>query len=311
MTAPPVLQEQNASARSMTRRSFLGFSAAAALGGLAVYSSEGERHELDVVHRTIYLAGLPDSFAGFRIAQLSDIHFEEYTEPFFLEEAVRHINTLHPDLVSLTGDFVSNGPLPAHLSIGWSHECARILDQLHCPLRYAVLGNHDVLVNAVAVTEALASNHIPVLSNSYVPLERDGSRIWLSGLAEVLFQHPNLTRALPAQRDAAIEPVILMVHEPDYADRIVGHQVALVLSGHTHGGQVRIPFMPPMYLPEMGTKYVEGLFHLPDATQLYVNRGIGTVGVPFRFRCPPEITVHTLQPAGRVSNPRVSTLRTT
>jgi len=283
----------------MTRRSFLGFSAAAAVGGLVVYSSEGERHEIDVVHRTIHLAGLPDSFAGFRIAQLSDIHFQEYTEAFFVEEAVRRINTIRPDLVALTGDFVSNGPLPRHLSIGWSHHCARILDQLSCPLRYAVLGNHDVLVNPVAVTEALVSNHIPVLSNSYVPLERDGSRIWLSGLAEVLFQHPNLTRAVPARRDAAREPVILMVHEPDYADRVVGHQVALVLSGHTHGGQVRIPFMGPMHLPEMGTKYVEGLFHLPDATQLYVNRGIGTVGVPFRFRCPPEITVHTLQPAAR------------
>lgn len=297
VTAPPAVEVQRSSTRRMTRRSFLGFSAAAAVGGLAVYSGEGERHEIDVVRRTIHLAGLPDSFAGFRIAQLSDIHFEEFTEPFFLEEAVHRINRIRPDLVALTGDFVSNGPLPTHLSIGWSHHCARILDRLSCPLRYAVLGNHDVLVNAIAITEALVSNHIPVLSNSYVPLERDGSRIWLSGLAEVLFQHPNLSRAVPRRRDAAREPVILMMHEPDYADRVVGHQVALILSGHTHGGQVRIPFVRPLYLPEMGTKYVEGLFHLPGATQLYVNRGIGTVGVPFRFRCPPEITVHTLQPA--------------
>jgi hypothetical protein len=91
-----------------------------------------------------------------------------------------------------------------------------------------------------------------------------------------------------------------MVHEPDYADVVVKHPrgslVDVMLSGHSHGGQVRIPFYGPLILPPMGQKYVMGHFQF-GAMQLYVNRGIGAVGLPFRFDCPPELTVHTLQPA--------------
>jgi predicted MPP superfamily phosphohydrolase len=91
-----------------------------------------------------------------------------------------------------------------------------------------------------------------------------------------------------------------MAHSPDYADTVVAHPrgplVDLMLSGHTHGGQVRVPFLGPMHLPEGGRKYVEGFFHL-DRMQLYVNKGIGTVGLPLRLNCPPEIALFTLQPA--------------
>lgn len=285
-------------ARHITRRRFLALSgAAAATGGLGFYAGEFERHDVDVVERTIRLTGLPGSFAGFRIVQLSDIHLEEFTEASYLEKVVRRINTLRPDLVALTGDFVSNGPLPRHLSIGWGYHCAEILSQLTCSQRYAVLGNHDVMVDWAAITNALVTHHIPVLSNSYVPLERKGERIWFSGLAEAIFLRPNLVLALPQHRDPAREPVIMLAHEPDYADRVTGHQISLVLSGHTHGGQIRIPYLYRSFLPELGRKYVEGLFHLAGGMQLYVNRGIGTVGVPFRFRCRPEITVLTLQPS--------------
>jgi hypothetical protein len=87
-----------------------------------------------------------------------------------------------------------------------------------------------------------------------------------------------------------------LAHEPDFADYVVGHQIDLVLSGHTHGGQIRPPFLPPLFLPDLGRRYIQGLFRLGDGMQLYVNRGIGAVTLPFRFRCPPEITVITLQP---------------
>lgn len=90
------------------------------------------------------------------------------------------------------------------------------------------------------------------------------------------------------------EPVILLAHEPDYADHVARRGAAdLVLSGHTHGGQVRIPFLPPLFLPPLGRKYIEGQFRI-GGLQLYVNRGIGAVGIPFRFNVPPEITVITL-----------------
>ena len=194
------------------------------------------------------------------------------------------MNEASPDLVVMTGDFVSSKPLPRHLGIRMSQHCAEILTRIECPLRYAILGNHDVLVSAHAVTDSLVTHSIPVLANSSVPIERDGRRLWLAGLEDALQQRPDLLTALPAGRNPDKEPLILLAHEPDFADHVAGRQVDLVLSGHTHGGQIRIPFLPPLLLPSLGHKYVEGLFRLRDGTQLYVNRGIGAVNLPFRFR---------------------------
>lgn len=294
--APP----RNRSIRSLLpelfdRRRFLGLSAFAA-AGLAFYSCEIARHEIQVVERTIGIAGLPPSFAGFRLLQISDIHLAEYTEGYFLERVIRRINELRPDLVAITGDFVSNEPLPRSFGTKMGYVCAEMLSRIACPLRYAVLGNHDMLVNSSAVTDALHTHGISVLRNRAVPLEKDGGRIWLAGLAEVEFQHPDIDATLAAPSRAGREPVILMVHEPDYADSLVGRKVSLILSGHSHGGQVRLPVLGPIVLPYLGRKYVEGHFSLPGDIQLYVNRGIGTIGLPLRLFCPPEITVLTLQP---------------
>jgi predicted MPP superfamily phosphohydrolase len=108
---------------------------------------------------------------------------------------------------------------------------------------------------------------------------------------------PDLNATIPASPDG---PVLLMCHGPDYVDTLLAHPrgalVDAMFAGHTHGGQVRIPFLPPVHLPEGGRKYVEGAFQF-GKLQLYVNRGIGAVGVPFRLNCPPEITVFTLQKA--------------
>jgi predicted MPP superfamily phosphohydrolase len=278
----------------LTRRTFLRVAVGSA-AGLAFYAGEISRHELEVVDLTIRLPRLPDPFAGMKIVQISDFHFEEFTEAAFLERVVRRVNELAPDLVVLTGDFVSTKPLPRRFGARMAYHCAEILGQIACPLRYAVLGNHDALVGAPAVIDALRTNSIPVLANNYVPLERDGRRIWLAGIRDVLEQRPDLNAALPADSDSG--PVILLAHEPDFADHAVRHRVDLVLSGHTHGGQIRLPFLPPLLLPQMGKKYVHGHFRLNDGLQLYVNRGIGAVNLPFRFRCPPEITVITLAPA--------------
>jgi uncharacterized protein len=279
--------------RLLNRRNFLKLGACS-VAGLAVYSGEIARHEIDVVPITISLAGLPDAFDGFRIVQLSDIHLKEFTEEAFLQAVVRKVNALRPDLIALTGDFISIGPLPRRFGSEWSYSCARILSELGCNLRYAILGNHDASVSKPAVTEALVSHKIPVLSNSAVAIERGGERIWLAGIADAFVDTPNLSLALPRTRNADREPLILLAHEPDFADHALNHRVSLILSGHTHGGQVRLPFLTPQFLPPLGRKYVEGHFSFADGTQLYVNRGIGTIGVPLRFRCPPEITVITL-----------------
>jgi uncharacterized protein len=279
-----------------TRRNFLCLAAGSA-AALAFYAGEISRHEIDIVYNTITIPRLPDPFAGFKIVQISDFHFKEYTEATFLEAVVRRVNEAAPDLVLLTGDFVSSGPLPRHFSVRMGYHCAEILSRIHCPLRYAILGNHDHLVGAHGVTDALLTHGIPVLANSSVAVERDGRRLWLAGTQDALEGRPNLTATLPDGRNPDQEPLILLVHEPDFAAHVVGRQIALMLSGHTHGGQVRLPFLPPLLLPKMGTRYVEGHFRLGDGMQLYVNRGIGAVNLPFRFRCPPEISVITLQPA--------------
>jgi predicted MPP superfamily phosphohydrolase len=280
----------------LTRRKFiLGSGVAAA--GLALYSGEIARHEIDLVDTTIRIANLPAPFHGFRIAQLSDIHLDEFTEPVFLEYVVHRINALSPDLVLVTGDFITRGSLTFVSSRHAAYRSAEILSTLKAPQTYTVLGNHDVAVSSSLVIDALHFHGIPVLVNEHVPIERSGARMWLCGTDDAGTGHPNLNLTIPEKPDG---PVILMVHEPDYADAVVKHPggqfVDLMLSGHSHGGQVRMPFYGPLILPPMGQKYVMGHFQI-GKMQLYVNRGIGSVGLPFRFNCPPEITLHTLQPA--------------
>jgi uncharacterized protein len=152
------------------------------------------------------------------------------------------------------------------------------------------------VVGSRIIRDHLENNGLPLLVNEFVRIERGGAHIHLCGLDDYSFGYPNPALGIPEKPDA---PVILMVHEPDYVVHLAAHRrgplVDLVLSGHTHGGQVRIPGFRPLALPPLGKLFPEGHYLLGDM-QLYVNRGIGTVGVPFRFNCPPEITVATLKP---------------
>lgn len=293
VSSPPV-------AESLSRRAVLKtlmFGGA----GLALYGGEVERHWIDIVHRDIFIAGLPDQFDGMTIAQLSDIHLDEYTEPFLLREAVEDINRLKPDMVLLTGDYVSYQVLSRKDTLEAAWTCAGMLAKIACPRKYAILGNHDLMVGGDAIAEAVAKSGIPVLRNARLPIERDGARIWLAGLDDPVMGRPDPDRAIPAAiRSLPREPVLLMCHAPDFIDALARHPVsrsiALVLSGHTHGGQVRLPLVGALHLPPGGRKYVEGWFPVGDM-QLYVNRGIGSVGVPFRFDCRPEITRFRLRAA--------------
>ena len=146
------------------------------------------------------------------------------------------------------------------------------------------------------VTAALERNHLSVLRNRYTSIDLRGDRLWIGGVADAYFDIPNLETAVPKQRKEG-EPMVLLGHEPDFADIVIeARPVDLMLAGHTHGGQVRLPGLPPMFLPALGVKYVHGLFHVGDM-QLYVNRGLGAVHLPVRFRCRPEVTCLTLVPA--------------
>ena len=282
-----------------TRRSFLAGAAvsAAALSGVALYSNEVARHELEVTQQTFYLRNLPAPFDGFRVVQISDIHLDEFMEDFFLREIIERVNSLQADLLLVTGDFVSRGPLPMSIALAAAGRCAEMLRNLHCPQRFGILGNHDAMVGPRFIRQHMEANGLPLLVNQTVLIERGGQHIFLGGLDDVSIGQPNLNMTVPASPDA---PVLLMCHEPDYADTIARHPrgplVDLIFAGHTHGGQVRLPGLPPLELPPNGKIYVEGHF-LVGNSQLYVNRGVGTVGLPFRLNCPPEITVATLRRA--------------
>jgi hypothetical protein len=282
----------------VSRRRFLKGSLGAA-AAVALYSTEMERHWIEVTEHEIALRGLPAAFDGFRIVQLSDIHMDEFTEGFFLRRVVERVNSLRPDAVLLTGDYVTCGFGLQKYATGAAWQCANLLKELQCGQIHASLGNHDVSVGPRQVTEALTANGISVLNNSCIPVERGGGRFWLAGVDDPVEGHPKPELAIPgAIRNLPDEPVVLLCHAPDYADHLLktaaGKAVGLMLSGHTHGGQVRLPLIGALQHTTLGRKYVQGWFRLGEL-QLYVNRGIGTSGLPLRFDCLPEITLLTLR----------------
>ena len=295
MALSPLPTKQTSSRRDFLKAGLFG------AAGLTLYSGEVERHWIDVAHRDVELRGLAPDLQGMRIVQLSDIHMDNFTEPFFLRRVIERINQLKPDAVFLTGDFVTSSENLISVAHKAAWQCAAILRELECRSVYAALGNHDVIAGSAEVESALRGSGVNVVRNSYLPIERGSGRLWLAGLDDPLVGRPNLDAAIPESiRGVRNEPVVLLCHAPDYAARVQAHPagqaVDLMLSGHTHGGQIRLPLIGALVLPPMGQRYIEGWFQL-GRMRLYVNRGIGTIGLPFRLDCPPEITVFTLCPA--------------
>ncbi|MGH9577193.1 MAG: metallophosphoesterase [Terriglobales bacterium] len=241
------------------------------------------------------LRRLPGEFDGFRIAQLSDIHYGPFMSSDFVRRAVAEINQLQPHLVALTGDFVSH-PFGKPAGIEGARyivPCAEALHGLRADYgRYAILGNHDHWNHPATVRNHLDATGFPVLLNQAVALEKDNARLWLVGVDDVLSGRPDLEKAL--QRVPAGEAVILLVHEPDFADHAAQFPVDLQLSGHSHGGQVRLPWLGAPILPLLAKKYPMGLYRV-GKMQLYTNRGLGVINPPVRWNCPPEITLVTLR----------------
>lgn len=247
-----------------------------------------------VVERiTIRLPSLPESFHGFRIAQMADFHFGPYIKKPQIERAVQITRSLQPDLVVLTGDFVST-PLFGHHGIAYARHaepCAQVLQQLtECPM-LAVLGNHDHYNGADVVDESLTHHGIRVLRNASLPLERDGKRVWIVGVDDVLEHAADVDKSFAGVPRE--ESKIVVVHEPDFADEIARYPADLQLSGHSHGGQVWIPGIGAPILPQLAIKYPRGLYQVANL-QLYTNRGIGVITPPVRLNCRPEITLITL-----------------
>jgi uncharacterized protein len=283
---------------STTRRKFIGLAAAAGVGAIAADSTLIEPNRPEIVRREIALRRWPSALNGFTIALLSDFHYDPYFSVHPLHAAIGMVNGLRPDLIVLTGDFVSISMFSKNdeKAAFAAEPCSLLLRKMQARHGlWAVLGNHDFFSDPDRVTSALSAQGIHVLNNASAAIEANGARFWLSGVNDVLGGANDLKAAL--HDVAENEATILLAHEPDYADDVAQrHSVDLQLSGHSHGGQVRLPFLPPLYLPDLGKKYVWGLYKI-GALTLYTNRGIGTFGVPVRWNCPPEITLLTLRRA--------------
>lgn len=280
----------------VSRRTFLRggllLSGGAALGALGFASYEP--YELSRTTIDLRLPRITAEFDGFRLVQISDIHFGEFIREEHVAAVVDHVNRLNPDMVVITGDFVT---APHALSLRrqaaqqiWP--CAMVLRGMRAPYGvFATLGNHDYETDPHLIAEALNETGIAVLRNEARAIEVRGARFWLAGIDDVLKHKADPARALKGVPRG--EPAVVAVHEPDFADMVAKYAVDLQISGHSHGGQVRLPLIGAPYLPEMGRKYPIGMRSLGQM-QIYTNRGIGVVGAPFRFMCPPEVTLFRL-----------------
>jgi predicted MPP superfamily phosphohydrolase len=248
-----------------------------------------ERAEITVPH-------LPPAFDGVTIAFLADTHHGPCVPLSYLQRVVEMTNALRPDIVALGGDYVHRhrGYWLGSGNASYIAPGIGALGALRAPLgRFAVLGNHDRLESVRESRRALADNGLTELTNRGVWLERGGARLRICGIDDYRTGRPSLVGALG---DALpTDAVILLSHNPDFVERIRPRLVSLVLSGHTHGGQIVLPFVGARVIPSRyGRKYCQGLIQGPG-TQVFVTRGVGLIMPPVRFRCPPEVAFITLR----------------
>lgn len=274
----------------MNRRRFLKGVAATTLSvslAGAIYG-RAEAGWLTVTRQTLAVPNLPSPFAGKTIALLTDPHHGPFNSLSFLQAVVEQTNALQPDLIALCGDFIQGGDR------GYIVPGLQVFAALRAPLGvFVVPGNHDHLHGRIRlVRRAIHDSGLIDATNGGRWIECDGDRIRIGGVDDLWYGEQNLDAALgdATERDACI----LLSHNPDYAETLRDPRVGLMLSGHMHGGQIVLPGLPHPWLPSRyGTKYLEGLVQAPR-TQVFVSRGLGTVGLPLRFRCPPEINMLTL-----------------
>ena len=292
------------SIKKITRRSFIKNSMRGLilLGlGKGVYNTGSYNVELTKIN--IKIKNLPPSFRGLRIAHLSDLHSSLLVSEGLIARAAELVMTERPDIIFLTGDYISGSMKFLSSSIGdfnrkYLDRCVTALSKLNAPMGiYGVLGNHDMWSGNRAV-DAICSDFssklgVTWLRNSNTELYRDGEKITLIGVDDY-WEGGSL---IEATRGAHTDRVrILLSHNPDINEEIYGlkERIDLVLSGHTHGGQVVLPFIGMPFLPlKSGQKYRAGLVK-EAGHQTYITRGVGHFLVPLRINCPPEATVLTL-----------------
>lgn len=280
--------------RGMSRRTFLKTALASAVGtsllgvGGVTYAFQVEPGWVEVRPVRLALPRLAPEFHGLRIVQVSDVHLDDWMDRDYLARAIELVNQQEPDLVALTGDYVL-------------YEPGRFAPELVAAFRaltprevvLAILGNHDYWTDQRVIRQVLRESGAVELSNAVYTLRRGPAVLHIAGVDDVWERHDRLDlvlEQLPAEGAA-----ILLAHEPDFADESAATgRFDLQLSGHSHGGQVRLPLLGSPVTPYLGRKYVTGRYQVGGMIQ-YTNRGLGLIPPRVRLNCRPEITVFTLE----------------
>ncbi|MFN2509901.1 MAG: metallophosphoesterase [Pyrinomonadaceae bacterium] len=281
----------------LSRRQFLSGLAAAplvAVSATAAYARLIEPYRYEVTETDIFLRDLPERFEGFRITQLTDVHHSRIVGIDEVRRTVDLANATKPDLIALTGDYTTSYRR-------YIEPCAEALGSLNAPEGvWAVLGNHDHYTDPELTSRALEHNRIAVLNNANTTLRRGSDVLQLSGIDDWSWAGTNWPRAMYGldQKRATV----LLSHQPRVLDFAEAEKVGLIISGHTHGGQIDLPLIgPPARFASAELKYPQGLFRRGD-TQLYVSRGTGVIGLPLRVGVRPEIAVLRLRRAPETHN---------
>jgi len=271
----------------MNRRSFLKFSAFSGTAALAgSYPVFIERTLVRINRYKIPIINLPPAFHGFTLAQLTDLHLGLLVSEAFVENIVQRTNALKTDVIVCTGDYVHDKNTPAEIDQVWP-----ILAKLTARDGvYSVLGNHDHWADSARSLYWLErSGHN--IRHRCQPIYRGRDRILLGGAGDYWEDELGIDQAFACAGEADESDCrILLSHNPDSVDTAFDTPLSLVISGHTHGGQVVIPFWGPPILPVINKKYSSGLITTPK-TPLFISRGIGWAILPIRFNCTPEIAV--------------------
>jgi uncharacterized protein len=285
--------KQRIVARPWTRREIIKVSGASmATIGLGCLGYGAVVRDNVVISRVeVKLGRLPAEFHGFTIAQMSDIHHGPYTGLDYIGRCVEIVNSLNPDIVALTGDFTFAG---RH----YIDPCGEVLKGLKARAGvYAVLGNHDYYAGAGQVARVLRNAGCEVLVDAMDRIEYRGVNLWLVGVDDLYYGTTDvyhLMRDMPRE-----ETKIVLSHNPDFIEEfaVANKHIDLMISGHTHGGQIRFPLIgAPHVSSGYGQRYIMGL-NRRGSMQIYTTRGIGTILLPTRFDCPPEIVLFTLRQA--------------
>lgn len=257
-----------------------------AVSATTAYASFIEPYSYRISETDIFIRELPAAFEGFRIAQISDVHHSRLVS---IEEVRRVVELAHrarADMIALTGDYTT-----AYRR--YIEPCAEALGTLNAPEGvWAVLGNHDHYTDPQLTVRALERAHINVLNNANTVIRRGSDELQLIGIDDWDWNGTDWPRAFHGVDSKRAS--VLLSHQPRVLDLAETENISLILSGHTHGGQVRLPFIgaPARFSKQL--KYLRGLY-ARNNTQLYVSSGTGVIGLPVRLGVPPEIAVLRLR----------------